>query len=102
MGARWTSLHDDLAGHLGMNRAEVFVGTGIFEGERKLLVGIKGPRFEELMIVAYDGVRNVVFVDPCNFRSGLYFDLHGPETEVIDGHRNRAGFFLSRCDRARL
>jgi hypothetical protein len=47
------------------------------------------------VIVAYDGVRHVILVDPYNFRASLYFELHGRETEVIDGHRNRAGLFLS-------
>src|SRR5271154_5898532 len=84
-----------------MDRAEVFVCAGILEGERKLLVGIKGPRFEQLVIVAHNGVRHVVLVDPCNFRARLYFELHGRETEVIDGHRGRAGFFLSCDDGAR-
>src|SRR5579862_9678994 len=83
MGSWQPSLHDDLAGHFRMDRAEVLVGAGIWKRERKLLVSIKSFRFE-LVIHAYDGMRHVVLVDPGNLRSCRYRHFHGREAEVID------------------
>src|ERR1700693_317718 len=96
------SLHYNLAGHFGMHRAKVFVRTEILERKRKTLVGIKCTRFE-LVVYAYDGVRYIVLINPCNPSAWRYFKLHGSVAEVIDGYcgRGRARLCLSSSDGVR-
>src|SRR6267154_4740875 len=64
---RRSSLRDDFAGHLRMNRAEIRISSRFTEGEGKLFVGVQHFGLERLRIIrADDGVRNIVTVDPCN------------------------------------
>src|ERR1700675_3967950 len=57
------SLHDDLAGHLRVNRAEVGVGSCFAESEGKLFVGIQHFGFEHF-VRAHHRVGNIVAVGP--------------------------------------
>src|SRR5579862_6190835 len=59
-------LDHDLAGHLGMNAAEVAIRTRLGEGVGKLLVGVERFRFEARLVVADNGMRNVVSIRPAD------------------------------------
>src|ERR1700682_4367373 len=61
------SLHDDFAGHLPMNRAEVRISSRFAEGEGELFVGVEHFGLERLRIIrAHYRVRDIVAVGPRN------------------------------------
>src|SRR3974390_2415797 len=97
-------LHDDFCGHLGMDGAEVVVGAGRGEKERKRGVGIEYFGFEGGFVIADDGVRNVIAIGPLDGGAGRDRQRGGREAEVIDFYfldfRGRSGW--GRWPRIRL
>src|SRR5947209_16328328 len=61
--ARGSLLHHDLGGHLGMNGAEVVIGSCLGELVGELLVRIQHLGLNGL-VVADHGVRDVVMIGP--------------------------------------
>src|SRR4029077_3521735 len=92
------SLHDDFAGHLRVNRAEVRVSSRFAEGEGELLVRIEYFGFERLRIVrANYRVGNIVAIGPrhgCSHRDSGYLRS---EAEVIDLDFRGCRLFLRGC-----
>src|SRR5436190_12866600 len=81
------SLHYDLAGHLWVNRAEVRIGSGSGESERKFLVRVENFRLEYFGIICADhGVRNIVAVRPGDCGSHGNGQSCRTEAEIIDLH----------------
>src|SRR5579862_877291 len=59
-------LDHDRAGHFGVNATEVAIGARLSEGVGKLLVSIERLRLEGRLIVADNGMWNIVSIRPTN------------------------------------
>src|SRR5437762_10521488 len=80
--------YDDLPGHVGVYRAEIFVFARRGEGLRKLVVGIERRRFELPVLLAHR-VRAVVVVGPGYRRAGSDDQHRRRVMEVVDLHADR-------------
>src|ERR1700694_5440894 len=87
------SLHHDFAGHLWVNRAEIFVGPRLAESERKLFVRIQHFGFEHF-VGTNRGWWNIVAICPGNGCSRPDRKLCRSKTEIVDLHLGGIRFFL--------
>ena len=91
------SLHYDLAGHLGVNRAVVGICPRLGERVGEFFIGIQHLGLEHT--VGTDRrMRNVITVCPGNRRSNRYRERLRPENEIVDFDRRRRGGVVIRPD----
>src|ERR1700687_219182 len=90
------SLHDDLAGHLRVNRAEVWISSRLAEGVRELLIRIEHFGFEDA-VCADDRMWNIVAVGPRHGCPHGYGEGSRAEAEVIDLHLRCFRLLLRAC-----
>src|ERR1700722_8608834 len=81
--------YHDRAGHVRMNVAEVLVGAGRGERERKTVVGIERLRSLEGVVGDGDPVRDVVLVGPGHRGAGFYRHRLRIEGEIVDADGRR-------------
>ena len=99
---RFRLLDHDFAGHLWVNGAEIRISSGLREGKRKLVVGVQRLGFEYSWIIrAYDGVRNIVAINPRHRRACSDRQGRRQKTEIIN--LDLLSLFLALlCSRAKL
>src|SRR6202521_3442762 len=78
------SLHYDCGGHFRVDRTVVVVRTRFCEGKRETVIRIECLRFEHLVVIARDDMRNIVVVCPCDRAPGWNVDGCRAKTEVVD------------------
>src|SRR5215471_1217444 len=61
---RWLLLDYHFSRHLGMDRAEIVVGAGLIELEGELLIRVQRTRLDRSLVIAHNGVGNVVVIHP--------------------------------------
>src|SRR6267142_534838 len=88
------SLHDDFAGHLRVNRAEVGISSRFGESEGKLLVRIEHLGFENAVRADYR-MWNVVAIGPGNCGADRNGQRRRPEAEIINLYFSGFRFLLS-------
>src|SRR6516165_6554976 len=76
-------LDNDRRRHARVQRAEIFVSTGLREGEGKAIVGVERLRLKQPGCRG-DSVRYVVLVAPSHRRSRLHREAGGYEGKIID------------------
>src|SRR5215469_14772212 len=88
------SLHNNLAGHLRMNRAKVRITSRLAKGERELLIRVEYFGLEHTLRADHR-VGNVVTIGPRNSGSHRHRQRSRPETEVVNLHFRGFRFLLS-------
>src|SRR5215469_13428731 len=77
------SLHHDLPSHLGVDRAEIGIGSRLGECEGELFVRIPDLRLKH-SVCADDRMGNIITVSPRNCSSDRYLERLRRKTEVVD------------------
>jgi hypothetical protein len=96
-------LHDDRAGHFGMNRAKIVVSARSAGCNCELLICVERSRFLKLLLDADNGVRFFVPIDPRDLLPGFHRQGLGAKIKVLDynlivpGARGR-GFLLTLAE----
>src|SRR5260370_8268654 len=99
--SRNRSLHQDFAGHLRVNRAEVRISSRFAKSEGELLIRIEHFGFED-PVRADHRVWNIVAIRPRYGRSHCDRQRSGTEAEVINFHLCRFRLLLRACQNAVL
>src|SRR5260370_8315654 len=79
------SLHDDLAGHLRVNRAEIRISPRFAEREGKLLVRIERFGLKH-SVTADDRMWNIVAIGPRHAGSHSHRESHRAQADFIHLH----------------
>src|ERR1700730_7819381 len=97
------SLHHDFSRHLRVDRTVVVVRTRFCEGKRETVFRIESLRFEHLVVIAGDDMRNIVVVRPCDRGPGGNGNVCRAKAEVVDLDCGATYEFVARAhSQARL
>src|SRR6266403_2903841 len=95
------SLRDDLAGHLRVNRAEVWISSRFAEGKGELLIRIEHFGFERALR-ADDRMWDIIAIGPRHGCPHWHGERSRAEAEVIDLHLRCFRFLLRACQKVTL